>query len=219
MCFTRIYGFIFCDSKVINSSITSINTSLSNIGTGEIITSADDAPIGFSCMSSAGTNNPFPIFWCSFLTMTGNSTGYKQQLGFTWANSQSPSVAYRVYDNNSWRSWYYLSGHYKTFDLNLISSLSLNGSAYCQIIGSLVFVHLSFWVNTAVAAGTKISQLPASYTYDFHNNYAIPIRTTNNSVNTFDIISTGAIKINGAAAINEHYDLSIIGRVIQPFQQ
>ena len=30
--FTGIYGFIFCDPKVINSSLTSINTSLTFIG-------------------------------------------------------------------------------------------------------------------------------------------------------------------------------------------
>lgn len=192
-----------------------LNDSLANYADGELITNVNDAPLGFSCIGSNGINSPFPAFWCTILTMGGNSnSSYRQQMAFPWANSSSTKIAYRVFDNNSWRSWNYLDESYTESSLTLASGLSWNGYQTLQVIGHVAIMHINFWPNSALNSGTKITTLPSGYTYTFTANFAAPVSGSAGTVCTFNVSSSGEVKIGTALAANAHVDVVMIGRAV-----
>ena len=195
--------------------LVALNDSLANYADGELITNVNDAPIGFSCIGSNGTNSPFPNFWCTILTMHGSgNTGYMQQIAFPWAADSSTKIAYRVRDAGSWRSWNYLDDTYIQSSLTLNNGLSWNGYQTIQFFGHIVVIHINFWSTTALSSGATIATLPSSRTYTFPANYAAPISGSTGSVCMFNVSSAGVMTIGTSLAANAHVDLLLMGRAV-----
>lgn len=195
--------------------LVALNDSLANYADGELITNVNDAPLGFSCIGSNGTNSPFPAFWCTILTMRGGSNNsYKQQIAFPWANNSSTKIAYRVYDNGTWRSWNYFDTKSATHNLSLASGLTMNGTATLQVVGDVAIMHLNFWKSSALSSGTQITTLPSTYTYSFPGNYAVPVMGSSGTVCTFNVTTDGKVMIGTELAANAHVDVLMIGRAV-----
>lgn len=201
--------------KTLQDQITSLNDSLANYADGELITNANNAPLGFSCLNTGTANNPFPNFWCTILTMKGGSNSdYTQQMAFPWAADSSTKIAYRVCDGGSWQSWKYHDDTYVQSSLTLNNGLSWNGYQTIQFFGQIVVIHINFWSTTALSSGATIVTLPSSRTYTFPANYAAPISGSTGSVCMFNVSSAGVMTIGTSLAANAHVDLLLMGRAV-----
>lgn len=192
-----------------------LNDKINKYADGTVITNANNAPLGFSSLNQNSANNPFPNFWCTILTMKGNSdSAYTQQIAFPWAVASSGKIAYRVYDNSRWHRWNYLDDTYVQSSLILENGLSWNGYQTIQFFGQVAVIHINFWSTTALSSGAKIVTLPSSHTYDFPGHYAASISGSTGGVCTFNVTSAGVMTIETTLAANAHVDLLLIGRAI-----
>ncbi len=216
-----------CDPKVINSSVSTLNTTVSNLFAGSIITNADDAPLGVSSMSNTGTNCPFS-FWATILTVRGTNTNYVEQFALPFSNGESTNLAYRVKDNNVWYAWKYIPDKnlYNNLvgnnNITLLSSIvTVNGGQNCIIIGNLCYIHLCFWYtqNSGHAVNTQynFASLPSGYTYELPSSTSAQIigdgSHTTGRVATIGYNGT-YLTISSPSGIfaNDHMQFDIIGR-------
>lgn len=126
-----------------------------------VITDLDDAPKGLSCASGGATNNPYN-FWIDVFTITSNNSNYIQQFIIPWAGNTF-SLAYRVKDNGTWRSWRQYDQQITSAPITSANSnIAIIGAAPMVKFGLSYFISLLFRVDAVIATNTTILTLPYS---------------------------------------------------------
>lgn len=76
------------------------------------ISDANDAPYGISYIDAQSTgtsNNPFPTFWTTLLTIPMLTNLYEAQIGISATAGNNGKLAIRVKDNGTWCDWNIIS--------------------------------------------------------------------------------------------------------------